>query len=265
MVPAGMLQRLGRRRHPGVGDGAARGGGDDQAGGHRPRDVVQQADRERPGQVQRVVKLIWIHCPPALPGLASVQAVDGSPSKALTGSACGTSQSQDPAEDAVTLAAPVSTATVWCPAVPVGQQLAGRLAARAVRVVRRVRAGRGVGIGGVVVRQAEGGVGAAEPVGDVLACGGRVGAWSPGPRSRPAGCPAGPGPPAAAARRGRRRRAWSRRRAATVAGPPGRAAGSVAWKISTGGYCGSIASTCKAVPWPTGPVARRLAERRDPA
>jgi hypothetical protein len=57
-------------------------------------------------------KSIWIHCPSARPGLASVQAVDGSPSNALTGSPCGTSHSQDPAEEAVTLAAPVSTATV---------------------------------------------------------------------------------------------------------------------------------------------------------
>ena len=56
-------------------------------------------------------KLIWIHCPSASE-VASVQALSGSPSKALSGSACGSSQSQDPAEDAVTLAAPVSTATV---------------------------------------------------------------------------------------------------------------------------------------------------------
>ena len=56
-----------------------------------------------------------------------------------------------------------------------GQQLAGRLAARPERVIRRVGLGRRVRVGGVVVRQAEGGIGAAEPVGDVLARRGRVG------------------------------------------------------------------------------------------
>ena len=58
------------------------------------------------------VKLTCIHCPTAPSGLASVHAVDGSPSKASAGLPCGTSHSQDPADEAVTLAAPVSTATV---------------------------------------------------------------------------------------------------------------------------------------------------------
>ena len=70
--------------------------------------IVAGPDRSR-----ELLKLIWIHCPAALNGLASVQAVAGLPSKAPAGAACGTSQSQDPAEDAVMLAAPVSTATVW--------------------------------------------------------------------------------------------------------------------------------------------------------
>src|SRR5271165_2306873 len=65
-----------------------------------------------PDKSRGLEKLIWIHCPTALTGLASVQAVAGLPSKAPAGSACGTSHSQDPAEEAVTLAAPVSTATV---------------------------------------------------------------------------------------------------------------------------------------------------------
>ena len=70
-------------------------------------------------------KLIWTHCPAALTGLASVQAVAGLPSKAAAGSARGTSQSHDPAEDAVTLAAPVSTATVWWPEAPAGSSWRG--------------------------------------------------------------------------------------------------------------------------------------------
>jgi hypothetical protein len=70
-------------------------------------------------------KLIWIHCPTALTALASVQAVAGLPSKALAGSPCGTSNSQDPADEAVTLAAPVSTATVWWPAAPAGSSWRG--------------------------------------------------------------------------------------------------------------------------------------------
>src|ERR1700677_1899748 len=49
-------------------------------------------------------KLIWIHCPTALTALASVQAVAGLPSKAFAGSPCGASKSQEPADEAVTLA-----------------------------------------------------------------------------------------------------------------------------------------------------------------
>src|SRR3984957_3590348 len=73
-----------------------------------------------PDKRRGVEKLIWIHCPAALTGLASVQAVAWLPSKAFAGSPCGTSQSQEPAEEAVTLAAPGSTATVWGPAGPGG-------------------------------------------------------------------------------------------------------------------------------------------------
>ncbi len=71
------------------------------------------------------LKLTWTHCPTALAGLASIQAVDGLPSNALTGSPCGNSVSQVPAEEAVTLAAPPITATVWWPAVPAGRSWRG--------------------------------------------------------------------------------------------------------------------------------------------
>ena len=57
-------------------------------------------------------KLIWIHWPTGVAGSLSAHAVAGLPSKALTGSYCGDSPSQVPAEEAVTLAAPESTATV---------------------------------------------------------------------------------------------------------------------------------------------------------
>ena len=101
------------------------GGGDDQPGGDRPRYVVEQPDGGRPDRCRGLEKLTWIHCPTALAALASVQAVAGLPSKALAGSPCGTSNSQEPAEEAVTLAAPVSTATVWWPAVPAGSSWRG--------------------------------------------------------------------------------------------------------------------------------------------
>src|SRR5262249_54708685 len=57
-------------------------------------------------------KVIWIHWPTGVVGFASVHTVFGLPSKALTGSNCGDSLSHDPVDDAVTEAAPDSTATV---------------------------------------------------------------------------------------------------------------------------------------------------------
>src|ERR1700761_5168526 len=71
------------------------------------------------------LKLICSHWPTAEAGLASTQAVFGLPSKALTGSPWGYWSSHDPAEEAVTLLAPRSTATVWCPAVPAGSSWRG--------------------------------------------------------------------------------------------------------------------------------------------
>src|SRR5262249_56057083 len=49
----GDRQGVGGRRHAGGGDRASGGGADDQAGGHRPRYVVEQPDGGRPGQVPR--------------------------------------------------------------------------------------------------------------------------------------------------------------------------------------------------------------------
>ena len=66
-----------------------------------------------PGSTMRWSKVIWTHCPTAVVGLASDQTVLGLLSNTLTGSICGVSASQEPADDAVTVAAPVSTATVW--------------------------------------------------------------------------------------------------------------------------------------------------------
>ncbi len=63
-------------------------------------------------QVNRMTEVDLDHCPTGVVGLLSRQAVAGFPSKALTGSYCGDSPSQVPADDAVTLAAPEITATV---------------------------------------------------------------------------------------------------------------------------------------------------------
>lgn len=54
------------------------------------------------------------HCPTGSPGLPSAHAVSGLPSKAFTGSYCGRWNSQLPLLEAVTDAAPRSTAVVWC-------------------------------------------------------------------------------------------------------------------------------------------------------
>src|ERR1700719_1999187 len=51
------------------------------------------------------LKLIWIHWPTGVFGLPSVHDVAGFPSKALTGSNCGSAVSQEPYDEAVTAAA----------------------------------------------------------------------------------------------------------------------------------------------------------------
>jgi hypothetical protein len=70
------------------------------------------------------LKSICSHCPAALV-VPSTQAVPGLASNALTGSPCGYSVSHEPAEEAVTLFAPRSTATVWCPDAPAGSSWRG--------------------------------------------------------------------------------------------------------------------------------------------
>ncbi len=64
------------------------------------------------GSTSRRSKVIWTHWPTALFGSASVQTVFGLLSNTLAGSICGVSPSQEPVDDAVTAAAPASTATV---------------------------------------------------------------------------------------------------------------------------------------------------------
>src|SRR5215469_6437939 len=64
------------------------------------------------GSASGRANVIWIHWPTGVFGLASAQYVLGSASNALTGSICGISASQDPDDEAVTLAAPEMIATV---------------------------------------------------------------------------------------------------------------------------------------------------------
>ncbi len=68
-----------------------------------------------------VSKATRSHWPTGWPGVPSAHAVSGLPSKAFTGSYCGSWKSQLPLLEAVTEAAPRSTAVVWWRTPPTGR------------------------------------------------------------------------------------------------------------------------------------------------
>ena len=147
--------RLGRSGDLRAGGGLAGGGGDDQAGGHRPRNVIKQAHRQRPGKLERVVKVDLDPLPVGAVGArlgpgggrVAVERVHRVALRYLPQP--GPRRGGGDAGRAGQHGDGLMTGGAG------RQELAGRLAGGALRVIGRNGAGRGVGIRRVVVGQAE--------------------------------------------------------------------------------------------------------------